>query len=136
MKKPTDPAEATQVDDQPAVVKTYVDHPEVDVSVYPSEIDGFGYPTFYTASFDYFATGEGMTIGIVMGYAQSADQIRAMVNEHFGAYYGAGAEVWPKLQIPPGRSALVPEAVLRVVSDPEMVIGNFFYTSKYHLNQS
>ena len=69
MKKPADPAEATQVADHSPVVKTSVDHPESGVSVYPSEIDGFSYPTFYTASFDYFATGEGMTIGIVMGYA-------------------------------------------------------------------
>ena len=136
MKKPADPAEATKVADHSPVVKTSVDHPESEVSVYPSEIDGFSYPTFYTASFDYFATGEGMTIGIVMGYAQSADQIRSMVNEHFGSYYGAGAEVWPKLHIPPGRSALVPEAVLKVVSEPERVFGNFFYASKYHLNQS
>ncbi len=104
--------------------------------MYLSEVDGFTYPTFYTASFDYFATGEGVTIGIVMGYAQSADEIRAMVNEHFGAYYGAGAEVWSKLHLPPGRSALIPEAIRVVVSDPEMVIGNFFYASRYHLNQS
>lgn len=136
MKKSSDPAEAIPVDVPSTVVKADTDHRGVDISVYLSEVDGFNYPTFYTASFDYFATGEGMTIGIVMGYAQSADEIRRMVNEHFGAYYGAGAEVWSKLQIPPGRSALVPEAVLKVVSDPELVIGNFFYTSKYHLNQS
>ena len=97
---------------------------------------GFDYPTFFTATFDYFATGEGHTIGIVMGYAQTATQLNELVIEHFGSYYASGAELWPQLQLPPNAKSLIPDAIQAVISDPTQVIGNFYYASTYHLNQS
>lgn len=101
-----------------------------------TEAGGFDYPTFFTASFDYFATGEGHTVGIVMGYAPSAAQLNELVVEHFGSYYASGAEVWPQLQLPPDAGSLVPDAIRAVISDPSQVFGHFYFASTYHLNQS
>lgn len=100
------------------------------------EAGGFDYPTFFTATFDYFATGEGLTIGIVMGHAHSAARLTELVTENFGTYYASGAELWPRLQLPPNATSLVPDAIRAVIADPTQVIGNFFYASTYHLNQS
>lgn len=101
-----------------------------------SEAREFDYPTFFTSIFDYFATGEGSSIGIVMGYVQSPEQLNRMVLEHFGPYYASGAELWPRLHLPPTVKKLIPVAIRTVISDPTQVIGNFYYTSRFHLNQS
>ena len=101
-----------------------------------SEVDGFSYPTFFTASYFYAATGEGQTIGIVMGHMSSAAELRAMVSEGFGAYYVMGAEIWPRLQAPPERESLVPDAVQAIIDDPAQVFGNFYFTSSFHINQA
>lgn len=101
-----------------------------------NEAAGFDFPTFFTAAFDYFATGEGHTVGIVMGYAPSAAQLNELVLEHFGGYYASGAEVWPQLQLPPNAGSMVPDAIRAVISDPSQVIGHFYFASTYHLNQS
>lgn len=102
-----------------------------------AETGGFDYPTFFTCTFDYFATGEGQTIGIVMGYAHSQEHLSRMVTDQFGTYYASGAEVWPRLHLPPSSArSLIPEAIRAVISDPSQVVGNFYYASTYHLNQS
>ncbi len=101
-----------------------------------TEAGEFDYPTFFTAVFDYFATGEGQTIGIVMGYAPSAARLSELVIENFGTYYASGAELWAQLKLPPGAKSLVPDAIRAVIDDPTQVIGNFYFASTYHLNQS
>lgn len=101
-----------------------------------AEAEGFDYPTFFTCTFDYFATGEGQSIGILMGYAHSADQVNSMVTDHFGGYYASGAEIWPRLHLPPSVQSLIPEAIRAVIAEPARVIGNLYYMSTYHLNQS
>ncbi len=137
MKKTSRPSEPVEVAALSDVIKAAEDRRKADLGyVELTEVDGFDFPTFFTAVFDYYATGEGMTIGIVMGYAPRAEDLRARVNEHFGAYYAAGAEIWPKLHAPPRFERLIPDAIRGVISDPAQVIGNFFYVSTYHLNQS
>lgn len=101
-----------------------------------AEAEGFDYPTFFTCTFDHFATGEGQSIGILMGYAHSAEQLIGMVTDHFGSYYAGGAEIWPRLHLPPSVQSLIPEAIQAVIAEPARVIGNFYYVSTYHLNQS
>ncbi len=100
------------------------------------ELGGFSYPTFFTARLNYFATGEGQTIGILMGYVHSEESIRSIIVEHFGSYYASGADIWPKLHLPTDAEALVPAAIRKVIAEPGLVIGNFRYSSIYHLNQS
>ena len=137
MTKRSPTAKASKIDGVASLVNDKnTQHAEDQASVFLAKVGAFTYPTFFTASFDYFATGEGMTIGIVMGTAQNAEAVKSLVHEHFGTYYGAGAEVWPRLHLPPGRAGLVPEAVQRMISDPTQVIGSFFYASRYHLNHS
>lgn len=101
-----------------------------------AEIDAFCFPTLFTAVFDYFATGEGMTVGIIMGYAQSAADLRKQVLDSFNPYYAQGADVWPNLRNPPGKQSLVPDAVRQFVADPTQVGGNFRYAGLFHLNRS
>ena len=101
-----------------------------------AEAEGFDCPTFFTAAFNYFATGEGHTMGVVMGYAHSATQLNENVVEDFGAYHSAGAEIWPQLLIPPEGKSLIPDLIRTVISDPSQVVGNFHFFSTYHLNQS
>jgi len=137
MKKSSKTAKTIEVDNLADVIKAVENRRKADLGfVSLPEVEGFDYPTFFTASFDYFATGEGMTVGIVMGYAHSAEKLTTLVNEHFGEYYAAGAEVWSKLHLPSDVAGLVPDAIRKVIADPAQVIGNFLYSSTYHLNQS
>lgn len=101
-----------------------------------AEAEGFDYPTFFTCTFYYFATGEGQSIGIVMGYAHSAAQLRSVVIDEFGSYYASGAELWPRLHLAADVRSLIPDAIRAVIADPTQVIGNFHYSSRFHLNQS
>lgn len=101
-----------------------------------AEAEGFDYPTFFTCTFNYFATGEGQSIGVVMGYAHSAEQLRGVVTDEFGSYYASGAELWPRLHLASDVRSLIPDAIRKVIADPAQVIGNFHYSSRFHLNQS
>ena len=100
------------------------------------ELGGFSCPTFFTARFNYLATGEGQTIGILMGYAHSEESIRSKIVEQFGSYYASGADIWPKLHLPTDAEALIPAAIRKVIAEPSLVIGDFRYSCTYHLNQS
>lgn len=105
-------------------------------SVVLTEVDTFSYPTFFTATFDYFATGEGHTVGVVMAYARSAAELRAIVNRHFETYYAKGATIWPRLIAPPEARIFLPEAVIALADEPSQAIGDFFYASTYRRNLS
>ena len=100
------------------------------------DVESFAYPTFFTARFDHFATGEGRTIGIVLGYVRSATELKSMIEDYCHPYYAMGAEIWPQLQIPPGAAELVPDAIKAIIAEPSRVIGSFYFRSTYHLNRS
>ncbi|TAM22854.1 MAG: hypothetical protein EPN60_16215 [Nevskiaceae bacterium] len=101
-----------------------------------AEVDTFRFPTFFTAVFDYSATGEGRTVGLMMGYAHGATDLRAMVLDRFNPYFGQGAEIWPNLRVPPENESLVPDAVRKIIADPAQILGNFHFAGFWHLNQS
>jgi len=101
-----------------------------------TEVESFSFPTLFTAVFDYFATGEGQTIGILLGQAESAAELRVAVLETFNPYFGQGAQIWPELRVPLEKNSLVPDAVRTIVADPTQITGRFRYASLWHLNKA
>lgn len=105
---------------------------------YMDEVDGFTYPTFFTAAFDYGATGEGMTTGITISLASNAAQLRTLIDEEFGPYFRPCVQVWPMLVIPPKFGSLLSEWIRNVIEKyPEgRFPGYLKYTSLCHVNMS
>lgn len=81
------------------------------------ELEAAKYPTPFTAFFNYYATGEGATYGIMMGSASKADDIRRAINEHFGPYFGQGTDVVLGLKLLPGYKDLVPSMTRKIIGE-------------------
>lgn len=98
------------------------------------EVERLSYPTYFTAMYEYFGTGEGTTIGIVLGRAYKASDLKRMVNEYFKPYFAAGAQIWPRLLVPTRCKALIPDAVTALIDNPSRAGASFLYSSTFHIN--
>ena len=67
---------------------------EIASSVPLEDVEKLDFPCFFTATFDYFATGEGVTVAVFMGHATSALELRSTLEQQFGAYFIRGAQIW------------------------------------------
>lgn len=101
-----------------------------------SDIDQMHFPTRFTAAIDYFATGEGISVWIVMAFASSADDLRAAVLSHCDVYFADGARVWPRLVVPDVLQNFVPTAVAEVCQLPDGKVGRFEFAGRFHRNMS
>lgn len=110
--------------------------PKLKTSWSIREIDGFSFPTFFTTVVTYAATGEGVLVNFLMGYAGNADDLRTQVSEHIPAYFAEGADVYPRLFVPKGLAIHVPHRIRQFVRAPDAVAGMFSYFSSYRLNRS
>lgn len=101
------------------------------------DIDELVFPGYFTASFDYRATGEGRTVGIFMGFCTSADELRSELTQKFGSYFTTGAKIWQGLQVPAEIEHFISEAVKSKCAEAQKgEVGNFAYFSIFHLNRS
>lgn len=109
--------------------------PETSVTVPLEDVEKLDFPCYFTATFDYFATGEGVTVAVFMGHATSALELRSTLEQQFGAYFNRGAQIWQGLQVPESIEAYVPDAVKQLCSEKRNV-GNFRFFSSFHMNLS
>lgn len=82
-----------------------------------TELASVHYPTYFTATFTYFATGEGLSYGVAMGVAYSIENIRQAVIEHFGEFHGRNAEIALGLVLLPTCKELVPKATRQLIRE-------------------
>ena len=104
------------------------------------ELERAQYPTFFTATFDHGATGEGRTMGLTMRYAHSFRHLRDLIQEDFGGYFAGGAQVALGLVVSPGALVLLSKAALEMIDvlngDTPGSPFNFRYTAQIHQNYS
>lgn len=104
-----------------------------------NELRALRYPTFFTASMEYFATGEGLTMGVLMAKAASYEDLVKRVGKAFGSYYAQGAEVVEGLKAGATPSTMLPPAVVNIIerhSSGELSTPAFEYEARFHLNRS
>lgn len=100
------------------------------------ELEQFSYPGLFTVASYYSATGEGVVIDILMGYAHDAAELRSLTLEHIPEFLAKHADYYPQLVIPTELASLVPAHIQKFVDKPESILGSFFYLSRYRLNRS
>ena len=100
------------------------------------DVYSFTYPTDFTVISTYGTTGEGHSAELLMAFAQDADALRRLVNDHIDSYFASRAEYFSGLVVPSDFEDLVPPRVKAVLDDPETIRGNFVYHFKYHINRS
>lgn len=123
----------------PAVPRPHRTRSKRPVAPQPARIDEleqFSYPGFYTVASNYAATGEGVVIDILMGYADNAAELRKLALEHIPEYFAKHADYYPQLVVPPELASLVPPHVSEFVEKPDSIRGDFLYFSRYRLNRS
>lgn len=109
------------------------------VAVQPLKIDQLEqipYPGLFTVASHYSATGEGVVIDILMGYARDAAELRSLTLEHIPEYFARYADYYPQLFVPAELSSLMPAHIQKFVDKPDSIQGAFFYLSRYRLNRS
>lgn len=103
------------------------------------ELDKLTYPGYFTVFLDYFATGEGMTRGLCILKAASADNLRRALERNWGTYFAAGCEVRPGVKPIPGYEGLVcpqvADMLKRIVRGKDRP-GGFAFTSTLYGNYS
>lgn len=100
------------------------------------DIDQFTYPTYFTVVGHYMATGEGVTVHLLMGYADDAAALRRQVDDHIESYFSAYAEFFPSLVLLDELQDLVPPKIRGFIENPNSIHGSLLYFAKYHLNRS
>lgn len=100
------------------------------------DTEQFQYPTYFTAVSHYVATGEGITVHLLMAYAHDSSALGRLVDEHIEPYFSSHAEYFPNLVLPEELSELMPPTIKRFIDNPESVRGNLIYFAKFHLNRS
>ncbi len=71
------------------------------------EITRFQYPLRYSVVLDYYATGEGLTRGLLLGHADSPASIRRAVVRSWGSYLAKGVTVYTGWTVPPPYSFML-----------------------------
>lgn len=80
-----------------------------------NELKHAAYPTFFTATFEYSATGEGVTIGVSMHHANSYQHLRECIERDFGPHFGPWVEVALGLVILPIIQGMLPSSVVKMI---------------------
>ncbi len=87
----------------------------------------------YTVVCDYFATGEGRTIMVLVASGNSYGALTRFA-DIFGSYYAIGAEVHDGVKLDfPGSEYVVPDPIRK---EKFWERGMFEYHSSFHLNLS
>lgn len=80
-----------------------------------ADFEQLTFPSYVTASLEYYATGEGVTRGIYMLYAMSADELRESLIKLWGEYFVIGCEAANGLIVIPGYEETIPASVHRIL---------------------
>lgn len=93
----------------------------------------------YTVSCDYFGTGEGSTVMVLItkGYGPKTPKENAMdeFSRIFGAYYAMGAEIHEGIKTDfLGSKLVIPEKTIEILQKNDA--GNMNYFASMHVNYS
>lgn len=91
------------------------------------------FPCMVCAHFDYFATGEGRTLGILIRRFEDHQQLREAAIDEWGEYFSHGVYVQAWSAPPPGFEGFIPPDVASMLADPGTVHA-VQYASKLHYN--
>src|ERR1051326_3891 len=69
------------------------------------------FPGYFTVTFDYFATGEGITRGILMCYSADIRDLRFAADRDFDEFFAHGAEIRLGCLAPASHADLVPAGI-------------------------
>lgn len=101
------------------------------------ELDRLSFPMRYTAVFQYFATGEGMTHGLAIGHAVSEDDLRRELIQAWGDYFCKGAHVRSGWKPPRGYEKLLPVAAKQAIERvSEVLPGRLAFAATLHVNHA
>lgn len=93
------------------------------------------YPAAVYACFDYFATGEGRTIGLLVMTATSEQDLLFALRQDFGEYYSIGVKVgiWTGA-LPQGFESVDPRPALEALDELFVERPRHRYVAKFHYN--
>ena len=101
-----------------------------------SELSQLMYPGFVTAFLDYFATGEGLTRGILIARAYSEAGFRLILKDAWDEYYLPCCEFRNGLDPLPSYRSLIPPKIKEILENKTDVPAGFSFKSVIHLNYS
>lgn len=108
--------------------------PIADVPVPLADAPSLEYPCTAYACFDYFATGEGRTLGLIVMRARSSDDLTRKVAQEFGEFYALGVTVGCWRGTPRGFEPLDPRIALDALKDLFVESPTYCYSAKLHYN--
>jgi hypothetical protein len=90
----------------------------------------------WTAWIQYFATGEGVTIAAVIGYAKTKKEAKQLFTDKFGEYLAIGCEVEPGIVRNEVVELLFSKTLLKRLKDNDGNSGALEAHAEYHVNKS
>lgn len=100
------------------------------------DVDRLHYPDYFTAMFDYVANCEGHTVGLFVGYAGLASELRTKLEARFTPYFARSSVVWQGLALPREAEAVASNFIRDLVREPCQMKGTLDYVSILHINGS
>lgn len=100
------------------------------------DVGDFPFPTYFTVVSHYGATGEGITVSVLMSFAHDADDLRQQVADHIEPYFASKAEYFPQLMALGDTEDLIPPRVKSFIHAPDSIDCDFSYFGRFHLNQA
>ena len=101
-----------------------------------SELSQLKYPGYVTAFLDYFATGEGITRGILIAHAYSEAGFRLILKDAWDEYFFLSCEFRNGIDPLPSYRSLIPSKIKEIIKNKEAVPAGFSFKSVIHLNYS
>lgn len=108
--------------------------PIAEISVPLTDAISLEYPCTAYACFDYSATGEGRTLGLIVMSARSSEDLTRKVIQEFGEFYAGGVTVGYWRGTPLGFEPLDPRIALKALEELFVVSPAYCYSAKLHYN--
>ena len=84
----------------------------------------------YTAKLDYYATGEGRTLMILIGDYRNIDEVKEAFSRHFDPYFTMGAEIIEGIDIS-GFESIIPANIIEAFNEGKEY---YNYYTAFHMN--
>lgn len=115
-------------------LRAITENADGDGLVSVEEVDTLEYPCIASAFLDYYATGEGRTIGVIVMQADDGEAIRAAVRDEWDPYFEVDVRIRPWRGLPAGFDALDPGPALALLDEQFASRPSFRYSATLHFN--
>lgn len=92
------------------------------------------FPCIACAYFEYYATGEGRTLGLLVMHASSVEELRYAIRRDFGDYFFPGVKVCRWSGVPQGFEALDPRGAIEALDQMFEERPSYQFSAKLHYN--